>query len=293
MVETTEAIGAMEVGFLNPEIDYYAIPRVSRSRLEVFRESPPEYYARFVAKTKEDEEKSKALIFGQDVHCALFEPEKFQANYIVAPERWKQNTNAGKAALAEFQAKHPGKSVLWPEDWESIAGVVDCIEDNPLAHELLVENVEPEMREVGVYHTCPITGIRCKAKFDVIHKSHPRTGKFTVVDMKTWADIKEGDLLAWYVDNFGYHRQDAFYSQAARAAFGLGRTDAVDFVFVFVTKNSPYESVVVRIDDDFRSVGHAQIIESMTNLAHCIDNKTWHSKYRNQEVVVKAPRKMV
>ena len=65
-----------------PAEEYFALPGISISRLKELRRSPQHFqYALTHPKV------SKALTLGSAVHCAILEPERFDAQYAVWDSR--------------------------------------------------------------------------------------------------------------------------------------------------------------------------------------------------------------
>ena len=80
--------------------EYHAdLSHVSNSMLKVFAESPQKYYQMFVAKTMPKPEQTPSLLLGSVVHCLFLEPEKFGAEYAVAPAV-DRRTKVGKETFA-------------------------------------------------------------------------------------------------------------------------------------------------------------------------------------------------
>src|SRR5581483_10081660 len=91
--------------------EYHAHRATSHSTLEMFRRSRKLYHAIHVARTMDRPEPTAAMQLGTHVHCAVLEPERFEAEYVYAP-KCDRRTTAGKAAYAEFCAATAGKTVI-------------------------------------------------------------------------------------------------------------------------------------------------------------------------------------
>jgi hypothetical protein len=90
--------------------------------------------------------------------------------------------------------------------------------------------------------------IECKAKFDILSQ-----GGKTIIDLKTTSET----TLQGFVESitkYNYHRQAAFY---------MDHSTADKFVFIGVTKKSPYRTftVVLEINDELTCIGRKQYEE--------------------------------
>ena len=80
--------------------EYHAMTdRVSHSMLEVFRKSAALYHGRFVTKEIPAPEPTSAMTFGNAVHAAVLEHDRFMKEYSVAP-KCNRTTKAGKELWA-------------------------------------------------------------------------------------------------------------------------------------------------------------------------------------------------
>jgi len=78
--------------------------------------------------------------FGNDFHCAVLEPVRFDKEYITVPEDCLIGSGKGqRIRLAEFMEKveTQGLSILKPADLEKIKRMREAVFSHPLASELL------------------------------------------------------------------------------------------------------------------------------------------------------------
>ena len=95
------------------EEEYNALDAVRRSALWEMRKSP----AHYLYKVTHPEEPTPALLFGVAAHMAVLEPERFQAEYIVAP-KIDRRTKEGKEAWTALMKS--GKALLSKDDSDKI-----------------------------------------------------------------------------------------------------------------------------------------------------------------------------
>ena len=146
------------------EEEYNALDAVRRSALWEMRKSP----AHYLYKVTHPEEPTPALLFGVAAHMAVLEPERFQAEYIVAP-KIDRRTKEGKEAWTALMKS--GKALLSKDDSDKIEAM--RAELHRSADKYLIGE-----HEVPVEWTDPTTGERCKCRPDCI-------GDGVIVDYKT------------------------------------------------------------------------------------------------------------
>lgn len=161
---------------------YYADScRVSKSMLDVFSDSIPEYHARFVIRTLEQGQPSKDMLLGTALHTLLMTPDE--------------------PIPKECESKRP-----LVEAW------AEAVRRHEFARQLLAE---AELIETVLAWTDRKSGLPCKARVDGV-----ATGLGIVFDVKTAADpTPEGFSRA--IANYGYHRQLAHYSEGVKRALGI------------------------------------------------------------------------
>lgn len=192
--------------------DYLKLNAVSRSDLSELRKSPAHaQYARANHRAS-----TPAMEFGEAFHCALLEPERFAAEYIVAPNI-KRNTKEGKAAYAEWTEKNGHLKAIDEEDREKIDGMLASVRGLKVGDTLLSRIAETEStivwRDLG-------TDLTCKGRIDA---DAPLLK--TLIDVKTTQSAERAEFER-SIFNYGYHRQAAFYLDGMNA-LGLDRTDYV------------------------------------------------------------------
>jgi hypothetical protein len=147
---------------------------------------------------------SESVDLGTHVHCALLEPHVFARGYVKMPE-FEPRSNSGKAAKESFiQSMGDGKIVLDHDTYQTVINMRDSVLAHPVARQLLTSPGESEVSIFG-----EIQGMKVKCRPDRIVDPSAFGGQHILVDVKKTADI---DKFIYSVRDFGYHRQDAFYS---------------------------------------------------------------------------------
>lgn len=212
-----------------PEEIYRPIDAINYSGLKDVLQSPMHYFERSLLKT----EPTEAMRFGQLVHTAILEPEKFLSQYVVEP-KFDKRTTVGKMNYAEWQQTiKPNSIVLKPEQADQLIGMIGSLNKNKDAANLLKKGVA---ETVGLWLD-PDTEEPCKAKIDFL------TDNGIMIDVKTTSDIREFDRS---VHKYHYDLQCAFYMEGLKQIYG----QIVTPMFLVIEKDPPYATVLFKHVDD-------------------------------------------
>lgn len=206
---------------------YHALDAVGKSDLDLIAKSPAHW--KYAVR-----EETAAMRTGSAVHCAVLEPERFEAEYVCAPDLDKR-TKAGKEAFAEFQAKHDGKTALEINEYCSICVLANTVRTHPRVNRLLSEG-QPEVSALWKDEEFQI---RCRARFDWL------TPDGWLIDLKTTQDASAG-AFARSCANYRYHVQAAWYLDAYQQASGGDLP--LGFIFIAVEKTAPYGIALYELD---------------------------------------------
>lgn len=227
--------------------EYHAHPAISKSQLDAINKSPLHYWCQFINPERIKPEPTAAMLFGSAVHTAILEPEKFDAQYALAPELNK-TTKAGKEAWAAAAAT--GKQLLKADELADIRGIRQALLDHPAAAKAL----KAEGRaECSIFAKDPYTSLDVKCRPDYL------TDSGWVFDLKTTQDASLSGFQR-SIANFRYHVQAAHYLSVIDAATG---SKPKGFVFLAVEKIYPYAVQVFRCSASLLEVG---ALEARTNM---------------------------
>lgn len=234
--------------------DYHASEGISNSGLwTIYTKSPAHY--RFPPPRKE------AVHFnvGNAAHDAILQPDVWETKYYRGPAA-RGNSNEWKNA-AEFAA-HNSLIILKPDDYDSVL----FIRDAALAVSTIRELVQSGMIETAGFWIDAETGMLCRCKPDLYSPALS-----VILDIKTTADARP-DSFARSMRNFGYHCQEAFYSdgwpQAAAAVKGGGPVDG--WVFAAIEKEEPYEIALYETVPAVVDEGRAIYRRALATYAECM-----------------------
>ncbi|HAS51150.1 MAG TPA: exodeoxyribonuclease VIII [Gammaproteobacteria bacterium] len=232
---------------------YHALDAVGKSDLDKIARSPMHW------KHAEREETS-AMRIGSAVHCAVLEPERFSAEYVVAHSCDKR-TKAGKEQFAEFEAANAGRTVLSLEDGELCVNLQHALHDHPRVRAYLSAG-QPE---VSALWRDEEFNVRCRARYDWLHS------ECVLLDLKTTQDAS-ASAFAKSCATFRYHVQAAWYLDSYQAATG---ELPMGFVFIAVEKTPPYAVALYELDAEAVDLGRALARRDLARYANARDFGVW------------------
>ena len=222
--------------------DYHASEGISKTGLSMFKADPASL--EWSRHCPTDDEVMAADI-GDAIHAALLEPDRYAAEYIIAP-KFDRRTTKGKEAAEAFDAEADGKTVLTAEEGKKISLIRGSAMAHPTARFLLTA---PGTVEDSLYWTDPATGELCKCRMDKrLHDHH------IIVDVKSVASL---DVFQRQLEDFGYWLQDGTYSTGYEQHFG----EAPGFLFLVVQTSralNRYPVAVYELDQQSKQEGRTE-----------------------------------
>ncbi|MES0445018.1 MAG: PD-(D/E)XK nuclease-like domain-containing protein [Desulfobacterales bacterium] len=206
-----------------------------------------------------------AMLLGTLVHCAVLEPEEFDDRYVVAPVINKR-TNAGKAEWKEFVEANAAKAVLTMEEKDTAFYIARCVMAHSVARDLLTGG---EAERVYSWENEKF-GVACKGKADYVNGN-------IVVDLKTAQDASPGGFSRSCA-NFGYHMQDAHYTEGSQCD---------QFIFVVVETTYPFVVEVYELDEDAKLIGRDKTDQALHRFQELNMFDLWGVNYSGEDKVTK------
>lgn len=248
---------------------------LSNSEATCFMESPPLYYGRHILKLPDyQREPTDALEFGKTFEDMLYPPEGggplmiprevLSANGARAGNTWKQ-----------FRDENAGRRLILPDEKRQLDAMIESVKKHHWARKLLIEI--NGKRQVAIRFSCPLTGIRRRAKLD--HKF-----KSAIVDLKTTRDAGYQQFSKDALE-YGYHRQADWYRTAVHALTG----DWLPFLFVVVRKTAPYTVRVFELEQQFATLGELQNADNLQRFARCQETGIWEEDGHGDIITLPAP----
>lgn len=254
--------------------EYHANPAIGKSMLWEFRKRKMLYKRRYIEKLLAPMKPSKEMQLGTLVHTLFLEPDTFAANYYELPAEFvtdKGEISTAKKAV-EFIAANAGKTPYTQEQLGKAVRMVDSMR----------EQVKPWLRfqrenEKSIYWTDEETRLPMKCRPDWLILA----GETAIcIDVKTTQNVSKRAFRDACIE-YGYHIQQAHYSEGIRAGHGV---QSVEWRFLVVESNEPFEAhiyplsykTMVRAHDQLRTIRHT--------LAEAIANDDWQLEYTENEI---------
>lgn len=238
-------------------MNYFEAPGVNWSSLKHMRDSPMAYkYA--IENPQPDKE---AFAIGRAIHCQVFEPEEFARRFVT----WYGGTRRGKE-WDEFVAEHDGFTILKATDAQLVQYVANAVCSHPLAAQYIGGGTV----EQPIFWQDPDTGLRCKAKPDLI-----RPDKRILLDLKSCRSA-DGRRFGAESARFGYHHQLAHYSAGCERGLGW-RPEKV--LVVAVEKTAPHDVGVFEVDPVALEIAGQEVAALLQKLRKCMDTDQWPGRY--------------
>ncbi len=247
-----------------PDLDineYHSGPGISRSSLVAFKRSPLHYWHEHINPDYVRPKPTEEMIFGNAVHSAILEGDKFWERYIVR-DKPDMRTKLGKETRAADLMEAGDRIILTTEQYERICQMENAIAKHPMAIGLIMG----AQCELSLFWQDEATGILCKARPDIWHTTF-------VGDLKTTADASYKSFSR-SVFQYNYHLQCAMIYEGILAADGHRVSD---FAMIAIEKEPPYAIACYRLDDAIIEKGREEFHNLLGNLANCLTADEWPS----------------
>lgn len=237
------------------EIDndaYHAGPGVSRSQLwTLYTRSPA--HMRFPPPPKE----AAHFNFGKAMGDAILQPEIFERTTHRGPD----NRRGNNWKNAQEFADHNGLTLLTGPDYDAVLRARDRVLSYPIVRDV----VDGATIESAAYHVDEETGMLVKVKPDIWN---PRLSIMADLKSSTNASPEE---FSRSIGKFGYHVQEAMYSDVWRRA---GGGDVDGFIFIVAEKEEPFEVGLYELRPADAAEGFAVYRKALARYAECFNAET-------------------
>jgi len=244
--------------------EYHAdTKRISNSMLSVFLESPPRFYAQFIAKTYSPDSRDEFTI-GSAAHDVLMEGGEKVVE--IPPEVLSIDGKRSGGNWKMWSSLNADKIQLKRDDYRQVMAMVESVRSRKPAADIL--SWEGSREETITWHDDE-TGFDLRCRMDV-RTINPHSKKNVVADLKTTQSIQLSAFAA-NAYRYGYHRQAAFYEMGVEALLG----ERPEFYFIAVEKTPPYTCRVVEFNDEFMERGRRSVREGLRDLAMRYATNDW------------------
>lgn len=233
--------------------EYHSGPGVSKTTLWTLHTKTP-YHARYGARKD-----SHAFDLGTAAHIAILEPERLEVSVMKGPD--DRRGNKWKDALSYAEEK--GATLLTSGDYDQCLLIRDLADTVP---EIRTVRKGETFTETSAYHDDEETGMTVKCRPDIYNKTHS-----IICDIKNMADASEAAFTR-DVGKFGYHVQDAMYSDVWDKATGM-QVEA--FFFIVFEKSEPPVVACYELTESARSEGYAVYRHALDRYAECVRSDQW------------------
>lgn len=235
---------------------YRKTPGLSQSMLKVLLRSP----AHYLSELRKVKVSTPAQVIGTLTDHAILEPERFEGAFHVRPEGMKFTTTEGKV----WKEVHGDRPIIDADDFRNIKGMIDSVLCHPVASKM----IELSYKQASIFCGHGPTNIRRKGRPDLLLTTS--RGRPTIGDLKTTEDGSPQEF-AKSIAQWGYHVQDAYYSQILEDIFA----ERPAFLFITVEKEDPWCCTVYQLDDEGVEEGHRLCCKALDTYAKCLDSGTW------------------
>jgi hypothetical protein len=182
----------------------------------------------------------------------------------VAADDWR--TKSAQTQRAE--AYDRGAVPILTAEAEQVRAMATALREHPIAGKLF----DPDRgeAEVSAFWRDDETGVTRRARFDFLPHTVPGR-RLVIPDYKTAASANPEKWVKRAAD-FGYHMQDVWYCDAARA---LRLADDVAFVFIVQETTAPYLVSVIQLDVTARAIGALLNRRALNVYAECTASGVW------------------
>lgn len=236
-----------------PNEAYHSGPGISKSGLwELHTKSPAHF--QFAPR-----EEKNFFDLGEAGHIAVLEPDQLEARVYRGPDDRRGN----KWTDAQEFCRIEGKVCLTSKDYDKALMIRDALHADPTINSLVTSPAAQV--EASGFWMDPETGLLCRCRPDLY-----RPDLNLIVDLKTTTSAHPTKFTRSVVD-YGYHAQEAFYSDGWRA---LGnQVDA--FVFIAVEKTDPFAFAIYELPPSIVEEGRTRIHAAMQVYAECKRTDIW------------------
>lgn len=220
--------------------------------------------AHFKYERENPKEPTAALIFGSAYHALILEPEKFKEEYFTLdrdamPKPESDFRNSENKAWKERElAKNEGKIFLSNEDWITLHGMKEALENYPNFTFLLSNGIAEE----SYFATVGDMGVRVRPDY---------VSRFGIVDLKTCTDASP-EAFGRDAAKLKYLIQASLYTDVV-TAFRDG--DELPFFFLAQEKTAPYIPQMYRVPSYLIEAGRAQYEEILRALFTAQTTGVW------------------
>jgi hypothetical protein len=250
-----------------PNETYHRHSALSSTNLKDLLKSPWSYWHN----KQNPKVSTPAMQFGSLVHKLILEPENFANEYMVAgkPER---RSKAGKAKYAELLEEAGSRIWVSTDDFLKAQDLIF-----PASQNLIVKNLlSGGKAESSVFWQDEATGVQCKAKADYLNIE-----RGYILDVKTTVSLASERAFLWTVSKYAYDLSASFYKQG----FELATGKELDFYFLVIEKEAPFNFATYKIGNELLRRGEAQYKQALNVYVDALERGKFDIPYHNGNLI--------
>lgn len=265
---------------------------ISSSQIKVGLGSPW-YYKYFVMDKKGKKTETKQLGFGTLCHSLILEPEKFDSEYVVMPDRKLDlRKKADQLWKEEFEKENAGKTVVSQEDYRNAITCRDSVFSHPDAKRLLEL---PGVSEASVYvdleHMLPsgeVVPVKVRVRPDRLSPDN------CIIDLKTAKNVQrdafERDAFGSWTDSKGQLKWGHYsYHYDLSAALYIRAIEKLDqkvlpFHWIVVKNDQPWETAVYTCSRKRFKEGDTKLNHALTTIIMSERTGKWEFQEHAEEI---------
>lgn len=253
-------------------LNYHDIPGLNASGINAFYRSPLHFWKQSTFnENREKKEPTPAMVVGSLCHCLILEPETFD-KYFVMEIKVDKRTVQGRKDWKVFKSNLDGRMPVTIDQYNQASQMRDAMFSNNSIKKLLGNGCS---EEVVTWHR-EDNGIRCKAKLDYL-----RNG--LVVDYKKTEDANPKTFMK-SIANYGYHRQMAWYMEAAERHTGEKPRGAV---LIVQEKSMPEAIGIYALDNAAIEQGEKECNHAYEEISERLKTGRWDA-YINPDMPIQS-----
>lgn len=207
---------------------------------------------------------SDAMEFGTLIHLLTLQPELFSDEYVVYPGIKDARDKDFKA----FVAKNTDRSVIDHKQYTVGLHLVDRLREATYKGRQIGHFIDESKKEVSIYATEPVTGIRLRTRPDIYHPD-------ITFDLKSTCRSSVEDFRKDAVSM--HYDMQAFVYTFCRAVLD-GTEKGKPFVFLGVETEGPHSIFVATAGATFMENGAKKLQRCLALYKACTDTGFWPNK---------------
>lgn len=247
-----------------PFEDYREIDAVNWSSLKRMGTSPLDYHHGLAAK----DQHSTGRLLGRVAHLCTLEPGTKVDRVAVYTGEGRRGSKEWKA----FAEANPGKELIKAGEEDSCDAVAYAVRNHPLARRYF----SGAQFEVTLEWTDDATGIRCKARLDLLTEMD---GSLVVADLKGTKSI-DARAFASEACRMRYFGQIAHYAAGVEAVLGR-HPDR--WIIIAAEHRAPHDVAVFEIPTTDKGFARSEVAEYLGLLKACRDAGVWSGRYTSEQ----------